>query len=398
MLSRVDGTLLPGPPWHTLSLDRVLQYYDGPRLLLQRSQAGQLFLAWWSDGDESVDRWIYLPVSDQRLENILSGQMSSLDGLHNPEDGYIYAIDVDVNTDAAVSTVLTTADSLPGDALPMPGAKLSIPMPTKLSRVPSRHGAHLIGVRLENIQSDPSGRVGAKAIGQMVGNIQRLVDALGQAVSGNPTSRGNISSSILEQTRLDPVFTYTGSFGLYLEGHQTDNLFGESLVRSSLDCLFSLMEIGDDLPDLVAQFDVLKTRVARTYNDFLSTIESSLGSASVAWIQPGGVHAKEMVISRDLARNIIAQIESAIGKQEDIIEVDATLIAGNMRTLRFEVLERESGERFDGPIHEDALLQMESVRLRSHCMVRLLPSLQVVEATGEQRTTYTLLEIESLES
>ena len=398
MLSRVDGTQLPAPPWHTLSLDRVLQYYDGPRLLLQRSQAGQLFLAWWSDGDESIDRWIYLPVSEQRLENILSGQMPSLDGLQNPEDGYIYAIDVDVITDAVVSTMLTTANSLPEDALPLSGAKLSIPMPTELSRVPSRHGAHLIGVRLENIRSDPSGRVGAKAIGQMVGNIQRLVDALGQAVSGNPTSRGTISSSVLEQTRLNPVFAYTGSFGLYLEGHQTDNLFGESLVRSSLDHLFSLMETGDDLPNLVAQFDLLKTRVARTYNDFLSTIESSLGSASVAWIQPGGIYTKEMVISRELARNIIVQIESAVDKQEDMFEVNATLIAGNMRTLRFEILERDTGERFDGPIHEDALSQMESVRLRSHCMVRLLPSLQVVEATGEQRTTYTLLDIEALES
>ena len=47
MLPEIAGTVIPNPMWSGFSFDRVLDYYDGPRLLLQRSLAGQLFLAWW---------------------------------------------------------------------------------------------------------------------------------------------------------------------------------------------------------------------------------------------------------------------------------------------------------------------------------------------------------------
>ena len=75
MLPEIEGTVIPNPMWSGFSFDRVLDYYDGPRLLLQRSLAGQLFLAWWSDSDSSTDRWIYLPISEQRLHSVLSGKI-----------------------------------------------------------------------------------------------------------------------------------------------------------------------------------------------------------------------------------------------------------------------------------------------------------------------------------
>ena len=58
-------------------------YYDGPKLLLRRTSAGQFFLAWWSDADADMERWVYLPVSESRLYQVLSGDIPS------PEDGYL---------------------------------------------------------------------------------------------------------------------------------------------------------------------------------------------------------------------------------------------------------------------------------------------------------------------
>ena len=146
MLSEIVGTQLPNAPWGDLTLDVVLDYYDGPRLLLRRTQSGQLFLAWWSDSDESIERWIYLPVSESRLHQILAGEVPSFDALNDPEDGFLYVVDTDMRTESDVRTIMTDASALPRDAMPLQGARLSIPVPAEVSDTPRTHDNGQISV------------------------------------------------------------------------------------------------------------------------------------------------------------------------------------------------------------------------------------------------------------
>ena len=338
----------------TSHLSRLLEYYDGPRLILQRSRAGQLYLAWWNDADESIDRWIYLPVSEWRLRAILSGHMPVLDALKDPEDGNLLVVDIDVATDSVVQTVVTTAASLPEDSLPLEWSRLNIPMPEGISGLPLRERAHLLNVKMESKLSDPTGRVNAKIVGQFIGNLQRLFDAIGQAKSGQPTSRGVIPDSVLNDTRLDPIGTYTGSFGILLETNKQDDLIGDSLAKTSLQGLFDLFEVGHHASGLTLQLTELKARVAKNYKDFLSTIETSLSTASLVWSQPGKMAPRQVHFNQESARNTIAQIDSVADLTQNNLTLEATLIGGNVRTLRFEIATSETGERFDGLIHEDA--------------------------------------------
>ncbi len=140
MLSQIEGVRLESPLWSAFSFERVLQYYDGPRLLLQRSAGGQLYLAWWSDSDESGERWVYLPLSERRLRSILSGEMSSLEGLKTPEDGYLLVVDKEPESNSVLQTIVTQAESLPADSLPLPGARLNLPVPPEFSGAAGEDG------------------------------------------------------------------------------------------------------------------------------------------------------------------------------------------------------------------------------------------------------------------
>jgi hypothetical protein len=135
MLPEIKGVQLSNFPWNAFAFERVLEYYDGPRLILQRSQAGQLYLAWWNDADGSVDRWIYLPLSERRLHDVLSGAMPALGALNNPEDGNLLVVDIDVDHDSVVQTIVTTTKSIPQDSLPLEWSKLNIPVPEEISSV-----------------------------------------------------------------------------------------------------------------------------------------------------------------------------------------------------------------------------------------------------------------------
>ena len=129
MLSEIKGTLLPGLPWGEISFDEILDRYEQACITLQRGQAGELYLTWWSDADMEMERWICLPLTEARLHAIFAGQVSPRDAMENPEGGYLLAIEFDLTTDAAPSAIKTTAAAFPQGALPHPDARLKAPMP-----------------------------------------------------------------------------------------------------------------------------------------------------------------------------------------------------------------------------------------------------------------------------
>lgn len=129
MLTKIKGTPVTNLPWHDFAFDEVLDYYDGPRLLLERGLAGELYLAWWNDADADTDRWVCLPVSRPRLHAVLSGQMPARDAMQRPEDGYLLVVDFDLNTGSIARVVKTTADAIPQHSLPPAGSCLNIPLP-----------------------------------------------------------------------------------------------------------------------------------------------------------------------------------------------------------------------------------------------------------------------------
>lgn len=129
MLTKIKGAPVTNLPWDSFAVDEVLMYYDGPRLLLQRSAAGQWYLSWWNGADADTERWVCLPVTLPRLQAVLSGQMPSRQAMQDPEGGYLLVVDCAVTDDAVVRVVKTTADAIPPDSLPQPGSCLKIPLP-----------------------------------------------------------------------------------------------------------------------------------------------------------------------------------------------------------------------------------------------------------------------------
>ncbi len=129
MLADIDGTLLPQLPWDRFSYDTVLDHYDGALILLERDSSGRLYLAWWSDADQDVERFVCFRLTKVRLRAILSDELSPLAAMENPEDGYLLVVDIDLETDRPVRIIKTTAAALPQDALPRPEATLNIPIP-----------------------------------------------------------------------------------------------------------------------------------------------------------------------------------------------------------------------------------------------------------------------------
>ena len=349
MLTRIEGTVVPNSVLGPFSFERILDYYDGPRLILQKSFTGQLILAWWNDEDDDTQRWLHLPVSERRLLEILTGQITCLDALMYPEDGFIYVLDDNVSDESRTRTTLVPPSALPEDSLPHPDARFNYDLPEDVSWIEVRERAHVVDLSLDVGNGDFATRVTAKTAGRAIVSFQKLIDAIGQALEQpSPNLKGKIPDSILEQTRFDPVSTYSGSFGIRLESHVDDH-YGNALVRRSLENLFAILRndhhgakdhspaiafvaLAESDHDATAGYRLYHSsrRVTAGMREFLSVVEGALEAVTLTWVTPDPGEPHRIRVSREQAKQMRLLNESLIGNR--YASTENTLAASRPRS------------------------------------------------------------------
>ena len=125
MLPEIAGQKVRDFQWEP-GLETVLDYYDGPRLMLQQDPSGATYLSVWTDGDADMERWLALEIGRDRLRLVLQGEIPLREALENPQSGQIIVLDQDRRGGGTTATI-TTPRELPQDSLPRWNARLQIP-------------------------------------------------------------------------------------------------------------------------------------------------------------------------------------------------------------------------------------------------------------------------------
>ena len=94
-----------------------LIYFDGPLLSHYASAKGDDYLFYWVDRDESDNRWLVLRVSLANLQKYIGHELTLRELIENPNDGYLYAVDVDNDVNYH-HVMLMQPSALPEEYLP----------------------------------------------------------------------------------------------------------------------------------------------------------------------------------------------------------------------------------------------------------------------------------------
>ena len=94
-----------------------LIYFEGPLLSHYVSSKGDDYLFYWVDRDDSDNRWLVVRVSLANLQKYIAKEMSLREIIENPNDGYLYAVDVD-NDVHYHDVKLLQPSAIPEDYLP----------------------------------------------------------------------------------------------------------------------------------------------------------------------------------------------------------------------------------------------------------------------------------------
>lgn len=71
-----------------LAIFEIYEYLDGPRLFAARNNVGTMFLVYWFDEIEDATGWLYLPISEARLNQLRRREITFGAAFRQPETIY----------------------------------------------------------------------------------------------------------------------------------------------------------------------------------------------------------------------------------------------------------------------------------------------------------------------
>ncbi|MGM3305220.1 DUF6575 domain-containing protein [Anabaena sp. WFMT] len=393
--------LLPqSPPLVNLEIIEVYEYYDVPCLFSCRNTSGQIFLAVWIDETPEFKTWLYVPMSQRRVENLRSGNIDLRDAFVNSEDNFVYKaiIPCDATPDR-IETILSK--NLIDDWLPLPGEFLNFgaePLPIfetkEASRTATQIQREVLNIAFQfptqNATEAPVAR-----LGRLLESLQHLVDAVGQAIDGIPTITGKISQFITKKTELTVLGTFPGSFGIELAASDQSNTDDNSLAGKAMNQFLELVNLSSDAKNNAQELRKLlfslNSRASSRYCNFLEDLLKSETNFRLNWGSPNqerGGYGELSISSIKEAIAVIQQTEQEIVKE---YEIRGELIGINKRSKSYEILNLQTNKKVSGRIIDEAIPSAETATISEVYIATIREVKEISPIIPEGKMKYKLL-------
>lgn len=393
-----------GTPLGILSICEVIEYYDFPRLFVCHSNLGQSYFALSiADNEESYD-WLYLAVSELRKSAILQGQLPLAVAFNSPESNYVVKV-VTYAEDRPPLISYLFPEQISSDDLPAPDYTLHVTthdQAPQSTRSPARNVATATRRETFNYRIFPGRQdiheIPARKLGGILTVTQELVDALGQASTGEPTIRGAISGNILQQTRLQVSHTFQGSFGVQFSAAEYSDLLNYSLVAKALS-EFSNIILAKDSEDLLSnKLHSLRGRVTSKYRRLLKELVDLNSGISFEWgsVIPNMGGTFEM--SPEEVRSAYAIVDRMEIAMAEEMTISGKLIGFNSRTRRYEIMSSDNGKSYAGKVAEDVSLEIPNPAIGDFYEVDLRMLIETQSTSGDELIRWVLVRLGPLRS
>jgi hypothetical protein len=435
--------MLPkGTELGALSYHEVYFEYNGPQLFSAKNTKGKFFFAMHAPRDETGDNWLWREISRLRLAAIKDNRIDLASVFKAEASGGLFVVTF---TGDAVSVRHANATELPEKWFPKPDIYLeeeeeeeeeelsSIPNPQIVRAVEPRRYLEAAAFDLppELLETPlwreiPEGRallaamrvpvheaaqhsrrivcdfiiqpgqirtdVGVASLGSLLMKTQRMMDVFG--TSGIPARSMSIARILKSRMELKAVAPFPGSFGLRLESSNGD-LAPDKNVNKAFESLFELISAGKNLTAVREILQPLGRRAAIHYRAFAKALADISGDFVAEIGIPGAEGPLRTAINGNEVKILVQLLEAEIlefGRDEEFV---GKLMGASLRNRLFLL---ESDDRaISGRIADEAMAEMENKKLKAIHRAKIHTTVEINEATGEEKERHILLSIEEIE-
>lgn len=361
-------------PFHVWTDLEVVLSFNGPQILFVGREDDGLYLSVASDEGPRSTRWLRSRISRLEKSALMVGAITVRACILKPE---IWVVDTNLSGDVIMEWCVG------------PDALTEADLPSTDSFLPEEILAeHLSIVRQPSVTLDSADiidhAIGFRVLADLLQQLQRLWNAIGQSILGGSTAKGPVPQHIVQRTELMLDGLVPGSVGLQLRPADA------VLFREIAEQYGRLVRASDDPTQLRLVLRELKARVHATYADYISAVQRHNVEVFTRWDRR----------STFLSAAIAARVEPVLGAVEDTqqerVEVRGYFNGFNLREADFEFVDPESQERYQGRV--SARVLRSSVRVVIGPSFDYLVELSIVTTQGIGGSPRHLIGLESIRS
>lgn len=380
-------------PLGLLHMIRTIEHYDFPRIFVCRNTTGQKYLVLSTYDDDEHCEWLYLPISELRLNSVIVGGLPLRQAFVQPEGGFLYVVKTFIESRPEVVAVF--AEQVPEEDLPTPDYFLNeIQEVVEQEVVDPNEVANASRRETFNYRIFPDDHsqheIAARKLGGILTTTQELLDSLGQAVDGTPTIRGPLPAELLQRTRVQVAHVFRGSFGVQFRANQHSDLLNDSKVSDAIVEFCNLLTAADSEDLLSNKLHILKGRVASKYRRLLKELNDINSGLVLEWGSVKLDRGGRFALTREEVSNAYKIVDRIEIEQADEISVYGQLIGYNSRTRRYEIRAIDGGQHYAGK----ALLDAEMPALppiNQFYVARLRMLVETQSSSGDELVRWVLV-------
>ena len=181
-----------------------------------------------------------------------------------------------------------------------------------------------------------------------------------------------------------------GSTIFYLSAKTSPDLFGNSVIQSSLDNVFDLLN-SQSPEQIIDNISVVGSRSIKYYSDFFEELNKDDLELDLTWHTPN-----ETVKSWDGTKEKILSLYNTLNSIK-LSEPEEINFEGEIITLslkgRFEIFSTDK-ERFYGTFPNELIEQIKQLHVGDFCKGTILKTIIFNAATGKEKYEYILRDID----
>lgn len=385
-----------------LTITEIFEFYDGPRLFTCESATGQKYLTTWAEEADEHDLWLYVPLSNDRLNIVRSGGMTVRRALLSAED-HVFVVKTPFDEQDGDEVMLITSGSeLDMEWLPDEDYSLDLETATappaseshELAQKAQREARSIL--RLE-INPSTSKRTAAptRDVGNLLVLTQNLLDNVGYSIMSDGDDvgeRGQIPATSRFETSSEVIGLSAASFVIDVASTRFASIF-DSTFEKSTDRIIEVLGTAADSAALTEKIRGLNKRAAKSFRKFVKHLSTLDGPATFVSASQNAQY-KQADLSTDEIASLLARLNYlAPDEEQEPITGQFRLFRGDVDNGTFGAEDRATGASFTGYVDEQALPGLVKAPLGNDYEMTIAVTSVTDEMTNDKQFTYRLLQI-----
>lgn len=372
----------------------VYEYFDGPCLFSCRSSAGQIYLATAADDDDESITYLYAPVTNERFQQIRSGNIDLYDTFRHCEADVLFSVRITYDDLATISPV--RSDTVDEELLPDRGQRLCIPTQTMpaltaedlLARTSAsnRSGANLKIDLPKMVRNEAP----AKFLGTFLTSTQDTMSAMGERKHRLEGRRGRRGRP-LPRPVVNVAQVGAGSFGIQIVAQEEDSLFSESFTGEVLEEFASLLGAAVNRESWEARLRGIDSSIGTKLEALLQNLDEAGASLKIEFARARDTEPTTYRMPRFAVRQALERLRTTVTSRPERFSVVGKLIGANERSHDFEIHDQEHNRRYEGKISDNALRSGRNLVIGEIYLFELEMVRQYSPVRGEETLKYTVV-------